>query len=48
LILPYPQLGIVNIYESRAAAQYAALQARLERRFANGFTGLVSYTFQQT
>jgi Carboxypeptidase regulatory-like domain len=48
LIFPYPQLGIVNIYESRAAAQYAALQARLERRFANGFTGLVSYTFQRT
>ena len=24
------------------------MQARLERRLANGFTGLVSYTFQQT
>ena len=48
LIRPYPQLGNVNIYESRAAAKYTALQARLERRFANGFTGLVSYTFQQT
>ena len=45
---PYPQLGNVNIYESRASANYHALQARLERRFANGFTGLVSYTFQQT
>jgi hypothetical protein len=48
LIYPYPQFGTVNIYESRAAAKYTALQARLERRFANGFTGLVSYTFQQT
>jgi hypothetical protein len=48
LIYPYPQFGNVNIYESRAAAKYTALQARLERRFANGFTGLVSYTFQQT
>ena len=48
LIYPYPQLGNVNIFESRAAAKYTALQARLERRFANGFTGLVSYTFQQT
>ena len=48
LIYPYPQLGNVNIYESRAAANYHALQARLERRLANGFTGLVSYTFQQT
>ena len=28
--------------------KYTAVQARLERRLANGFTGLVSYTFQQT
>ena len=48
LIRPYPQLGTVNMYESRAAAKYNAVQARLERRFANGFTGLVSYTFQRT
>jgi hypothetical protein len=48
LIFPYPQLGSVNIYESRAAANYNALQARLERRFVNGFTFLVSYTFQKT
>jgi Carboxypeptidase regulatory-like domain/TonB dependent receptor-like, beta-barrel len=48
LIYPYPQLGSVNIYESRARSNYNALQARLERRFANGFSGLVSYTWQQT
>ena len=48
LIYPYPELGNVNVYESRAAAKYTALQARLERRFANGFSGLVSYTFQRT
>jgi hypothetical protein len=48
LVHPYPQLGNVNIYESRGAAKYAAVQARLERRLADGFTGLVSYTFQQT
>ena len=48
LIYPYPQLGNVNIYESRARSNYHALQARLERRFANGFSGLVSYTWQQT
>jgi len=47
-IFPYPQLGTVNIYESRARSNYNALQARLERRFANGFSGLVSYTWQQT
>jgi hypothetical protein len=48
LIYPYPQFGSVNIYESRAKSNYNALQARLERRFANGFSGLVSYTWQQT
>jgi hypothetical protein len=48
LIYPYPQLGSVNIYESRAAANYHALQARLERRFVNGLTCLISYTFQKT
>ena len=48
LIFPYPELGNVNIYESRGKANYAAFQARLERRLANGFTALVSYTFQQT
>jgi len=48
LIYPYPQLGGVNIYESRAGGDYNALQARLERRFVNGLTFLVSYTFQKT
>ena len=48
LIYPYPQLGNVNIYESRARSNYHALQSRLERRFANGFSGLVSYTWQRT
>ena len=45
---PYPQLGNVTIYESRARSNYRALQARLERRFTNGFSGLVSYTWQRT
>jgi outer membrane receptor protein involved in Fe transport len=48
LVYPYPQLGSVNIYESRARANYHALQARLERRFVNGLTCLISYTFQKT
>jgi hypothetical protein len=47
-IFPYPQLGNVVIFESRAAANYHALQARLERRVVNGLTFLVSYTFQKT
>ena len=48
LIHPYPQLGSVFMYESRARANYNALQATVERRFANGFTGVAAYTFQQT
>jgi hypothetical protein len=48
LIFPYPQLGAVIIYGSRARSNYNALQARVERRFANGFSGLVSYTWQRT
>jgi len=47
-IFPYPDLGSVFIYESRAAANYHALQGRLEHRFVNGFTCLISYTFQKT
>ena len=47
-IFPYPTLGNVFIFESRARANYHALQARLERRFVNGLTFLVSYTFQKT
>ena len=48
LIYPYPQLGSVNIYESRGSGNYNALQGRLERRFSDGLTFLVSYTFQKT
>ena len=47
-IFPYPQLGNVVIFESRAVSNYHALQARLERRLVNGLTFLVSYTFQKT
>jgi outer membrane receptor protein involved in Fe transport len=45
---PYPELGGVNMYESLASGNYHALQARLERRFVNGLTFLISYTFQKT
>lgn len=48
LNFPYPQYGSVSLLESRGAASYNALQARLERRFVNGFTLLGSYTFQKT
>lgn len=45
---PYPAASSVNILESRGAANYNALQARLERRFVRGFTILASYTWQKT
>ena len=48
LDFPLPAFGSVNILESRGAANYNALQARVERRFVNGFTFLGSYTFQKT
>ncbi len=48
LVYPYPDLGSVVMYESRARADYHALQATIDRRFANGFTGSASYTYQQT
>ncbi len=44
----YPSLGGVTIMESRGAANYHALQSRLERRFVKGFTLLASYTWQKT
>jgi outer membrane receptor protein involved in Fe transport len=48
LVYPYPQLGTVIMYESRARANYHSLQATIDRRFANGFTGVAAYTYQQT
>jgi hypothetical protein len=47
-VFPYPQLGSVSIFESRASGNYNALQVRLEQRFAKGLTCLVSYTFEKT
>jgi hypothetical protein len=44
----YPTLGGVNMLESRGAANYHALQARLERRLSRGFTVLASYTWSKT
>jgi hypothetical protein len=47
-IFPYPNLAGVSILESRGAANYHALTSRLERRYANGLTFLVNYTFSKT
>ena len=47
-IFPYPNLAAVGILESRAAANYHALTTRLERRYSNGLTFLMNYTFSKT
>ncbi|MBM3736632.1 MAG: TonB-dependent receptor [Acidobacteria bacterium] len=48
LIFPYPTLAGVSILESRAAGNYHAFTARMERRYSNGFTILGNYTFSKT
>lgn len=45
---PYPQYGnINNILESRGRSWYNAMQAKLERRFAQGIQFGASYTFSK-
>jgi outer membrane receptor protein involved in Fe transport len=48
LLRPYPQFTSVTVGNvSYGASTYHALQAKLERRFASGFSLLVSYTFSK-
>ncbi|HEX4948492.1 MAG TPA: hypothetical protein VFZ34_17595, partial [Blastocatellia bacterium] len=42
---PYPALGDIQWMENRVGSTYNSLQVRLEKRFSNGITGLVSYTW---
>ncbi len=42
---PYTAFGDIQWMENRVGATYNSLQARLEKRFSNGLTGLVSYTW---
>ena len=42
---PYPLVGDIQWMENRVGATYNSLQARLEKRFSGGLTGLVSYTW---
>ncbi|MFN0122482.1 MAG: carboxypeptidase regulatory-like domain-containing protein [Blastocatellia bacterium] len=42
---PYAAFGDIQWMENRVGATYNSLQARLEKRFSNGVTGLISYTW---
>ncbi|MFN0086020.1 MAG: TonB-dependent receptor domain-containing protein [Blastocatellia bacterium] len=44
-VRPYPTFGDIQWMENRVGASYNSLQARLEKRFSGGLTGLVSYTW---
>jgi hypothetical protein len=45
---PNPQFDDINLLESRANSDYHALQARFQRRLANGFSTLASYTWSKS
>ncbi len=46
---PYPQfLGGVNVIDSEDYSRYHALALKMERRFADGFSYLVGYTFSRS
>ena len=42
---PYPNFGDIQWMENRVSSTYKSLQTRLEKRFSNGLSGLVSYTW---
>jgi hypothetical protein len=42
---PFPLVGDIQWMENRVGSTYNALQARLEKRFSAGLSGMVSYTW---
>ncbi len=48
LLRPYPQFTSVQATETIGESDYRALQMRLERRMANGFTVQVAYSWSRT
>jgi hypothetical protein len=42
---PFPAFGDIQWMENRVNSSYNSLQARLEKRFSGGLTGLISYTW---
>jgi hypothetical protein len=47
LLRPYPQFSSITTQESTGKRWYDAVQAKLERRFRNGFTVQASYTYSR-
>jgi hypothetical protein len=45
---PYPAFGQINLLENIGDVWYDALQAKLERRFADGLSLMLSYAFSKT
>jgi hypothetical protein len=43
----YPAFGDIQWMENRVSSTYKSLQARLEKRWSKGLTGMVSYTWGQ-
>ncbi len=43
--LPNPNAFVADVVENNAFSKYNALQVELRRRFRNGFTGQLNYTF---
>jgi hypothetical protein len=48
LLRPYPQFTSVQATETNGRSDYNALQARVERRMANGFTVQMAYSWSKT
>ena len=48
LLRPYSQFTSLQATETNGRSDYRAVQARLERRMANGFTVQVAYSWSQT
>lgn len=48
-LIPFPQFGGgINVIDSNDFSTYHALQLQLQRRYQNGLTGQVSYTFSKS